>query len=679
MAPLCSVSIGTQIPGEGRVRRSVLAEDEIVDTPAQGVHTLYDVLQYSAKRRPTKAGISYRKVVKIVEEQKEVVKIVNGVEQKQTKTWKFFQLSPYNDITYSEISTIVHDIGAGLVSLGVKPKSKIEIFAPTTADWMLMAHGAFTQSMTIVTAYDTLGPEGLIHSMNETEVEALFTSGDLLPVVLNVLPKCITRPVIVYAGEAKPEVLKSLQDLGGNKIVSIDELKKLGQENPVSPVKPLRDDLCCIMYTSGSTGNPKGVVLKHSNLVGAIAGTDTLLGHIITEQDTMMAYLPLAHVLEFLVENLSIFWGATLGYGNPRTLTDASVRNCQGDIKEFQPTIMTGVPAVWESIRKGILAGIQKTSPSAQMIFQRALDTKAWMMERGLPTRLLDTAVFNKVKAQLGGKLRFALSGGAPLSVETQKFLTTAICPVLGGYGMTESCGMCAIVTPESFSIGPVGAPVPCCEIKLVDVPEANYLSSNTPKPQGEIWVRGSSVTVGYWKQEELSKEALSEDGWLRTGDVGEWNADGTLSVIDRIKNLVKLSNGEYIALEKLESVYKAALGVANVCIHGDSLRPNPVALVVPVEARLRKLAEETGQDSKAELKELCANKDIIKAFLGQLQAQAKKSGFKPAEIVVGVHLCSEDWTSENGMLTAAQKLKRHDINKKYKSELEELNAAQKA
>ncbi|KAF7724466.1 long-chain fatty acid-CoA ligase [Apophysomyces ossiformis] len=238
---------------------------------------------------------------------------------------------------------------------------------------------------------------------------------------------------------------------------------------------------------------------------------------------------------------------------------------------------------------------------------------------------------------------------------------------------------MCAIMTPEQFSIGPVGGPVPCCEIKLVDVPEANYLSTNEPKPQGEIWVRGSSIASGYWKRDDLTKETITEDGWLRTGDVGEWNEDGTLSVIDRIKNLVKLSHGEYIALEKLESVYKTALGVANVCVYGDSLRPRPVALVVPVEGKLRKMAQELGLNSEGALEELCANEAIRKEYLNQLLAQAKSAQLKPAEIVCDVHLCEEDWTSENGMLTAAQKLKRHDINKKYKEQLDKMNAAQKA
>jgi long-chain acyl-CoA synthetase len=150
----------------------------------------------------------------------------------------------------------------------------------------------------------------------------------------------------------------------------------------------------------------------------------------------MICYLPLAHIFEFVVENFSLFCGATLGYASIRTLTDASVRNCKGDIKEFCPTLMTGVPAVWESIRKGILSKLQSTTPNAQALFTKAFNTKSWLLERGLPTILLDRLVFNKIKEQLGGRLKFAISAGAPLAHETQKFLTITVCPIVGGYGM---------------------------------------------------------------------------------------------------------------------------------------------------------------------------------------------------------------------------------------------------
>lgn len=232
-------------------------------------------------------------------------------------------------------------------------------------------------------------------------------------------------------------------------------------------------------------------------------------------------------------------------------------------------------------------------------------------------------------------------------------------------------------MTPELFSVGPVGVPVPCCEIKLVDVPEANYFSTNEPKPQGEIWVRGSSITKGYFKQEELTKETITEDGWLRTGDVGEWNEDGTLSVIDRIKNLVKLSNGEYIALEKLESVYKTALGVNNICVYGDSLRPRPVAIVVPIHSKLTEIAKELGVNDLS-FEALCEDEKVKKAFLTTLHNQAKEAKLKPAEIIADVYLTHEEWTSDNGLLTAAQKLKRNNINKQYKEQLDAMNAGQK-
>ncbi|ORX56993.1 acetyl-CoA synthetase-like protein [Hesseltinella vesiculosa] len=670
-----TVETGAPQPNGGRIRRSALSPDAIVRVPASNVHTLYDVLQHSAKKYATRNAFGRRRVEKMIEEEKEVTKFIDGKETKQMKKWKYFQLSPYEYVTYAEASVLTHAIGNAFISLGLEPKAKVEIFSSTTMDWLLMAHGLFTQNMTIVTAYETLGEEGLLHSMNEAEVEAIFTSVDLLPVVARAAKKCPTLKVVVYSGEPNATLAETIkQDGQVQDVLTMDALIQLGKDFPKEPRRPEPEDLCCIMYTSGSTGNPKGVMLTHKNIVAAIGGVNLSMGHHIGNNDSMMAYLPLAHVLEFTVENSCVFWGVTLGYGSIRTLTDASVRNCKGDIKEFRPTMMTGVPAVWESIRKGILTKINASSPAAQKIFEKAYTTKSWLFERGMPSKILDAVVFSKIREQVGGRLRLALSGGAPLSVETQKFLSICLCPVLGGFGISMS----TLMTPELFGFNHVGSPVPCCEIKLVDVPDANYLSTNLPKPQGEVWVRGPSVTKGYWKREDITKETITEDGWLQTGDIAEWNENGTLSIIDRKKNLVKLSNGEYIALEKLESIYKSSLFVGNLCVYADSLVGKPVALVFPLEAALRKWAGDNGVEEK-DWHRLCQLPEVRKAVLGSLTDVGKQAGLKPAEFLFDVYLCDEEWTSDNGLLTAAQKIKRQDINKKFKDELEVMNQAQRS
>ena len=202
---------------------------------------------------------------------------------------------------------------------------------------------------------------------------------------------------------------------------------------------------------------------------------------------------------------------------------------------------------------------------------------------------------------------------------------------------------MCAVMAPEQFALGEAGAPVPCTEVKLVDVPELGYLASNN---QGEIWIRGPSVTSGYYKQEELTREALTKDGWLMTGDIGQWNATGTLSIIDRKKNLVKLSHGEYIALEKVESVYKSCALAENLCVHVDPLYPRPVALFVPLEHKLRDFSA-THEIENEDYAALCEDTRLRKAVLALLQDQAKKGGLKGAEIVQNVWICKDLWTSD--------------------------------
>ncbi|KAF9439028.1 long-chain fatty acid-CoA ligase [Entomortierella beljakovae] len=678
MTKCLTVEVGpTDVQGETRIRRAAISAKRLMSSPSDDIKTLYDVLNYSVKVRPTLNAIGYRKVVKIVEEEKEITKIVGGEEVKEKKTWKFFKMSGYHWLTYKDAKQIVDSIGCGLRKFGLNPHDKLTVFGATSANWLLVAHGSFTQSITIVTAYDTLGEEGLLHSMNEAEVTAAYTNADLLNTIKNVAGRCPTLKKIIYDGDAKPSDVIALQEAHPHlELITLEELKQLGVDHPVEPTPPAPKDYCCIMYTSGSTGNPKGVLLTHGNLVAAIGGVNKLLTKYVHEGDTLLAYLPLAHVLEFLVENVCLYWGVTLGYGTVRTLTDASVRECQGDIKELRPTLMTGVPAVWETIRKGVLAQVSQGSPLVQKIFHAALNAKAWCMDRklGALTGIFDAIVFNKVKQQTGGRLRFALSGGAPISQETQRFLSTALCPILQGYGMTESCGMCAILTPEVFNYGRVGSPVPCTEVKLVDVSDAGYFATDKPNPRGEVWIRGPSITAGYFKNPEETSATLTADRWLKTGDIGEWHPDGTISIIDRKKNLVKLSHGEYIALEKLESVYKSTAFCNNICVYADSMQSKPVAIVVASEPRVLELAKSKGIASR-DFAALCKDKVIVKAVLDACLATAKRAGLKPAEMLQGVYLESEEWTAQAGLLTAAQKLKRKDINQAYVAEIKALYA----
>lgn len=233
---------------------------------------------------------------------------------------------------------------------------------------------------------------------------------------------------------------------------------------------------------------------------------------------------------------------------------------------------------------------------------------------------------------------------------------------------MTESCGMCAILPPEFFDYGVAGAPVPCTEIKLVDVPDAGYKSTNK-LPQGEILIRGPAVTSGYYKRDDLNNdkeifEPAEGGAWLHTGDVGQWNADGTISVIDRIKNLVKLSGGEYIALERLEATYKSANVVNNIAVVANSDVRAPIAVVHPHEVNLRAALGEkaTGKDLDA----ICEMKEAQDIVVAACNKTGKTQGFKPMETLTAVVLTHDEWTPESGLLTAAQKLQRRKIEERY-------------
>lgn len=337
-----------------------------------------------------------------------------------------------------------------------------------------------------------------------------------------------------------------------------------------------------------------------------------------------------------------------MGYGNPKTLSDTSVRNCMGDIREFRPTVLVGVPAVWESVKKGIVAKVNSGSPLVKSLFWAAYWAKNNLLHYGLPgAELLDAIVFKKVKEATGGRLRLCMNGGGPVAKETQRFISIAITPMINGYGLTETCAMGALMDPLEWTDKALGNIPGCIEIKLVDYPDAGYYTSNKPNPQGEIWIRGASVMDAYYQNDKETAEAFTPDGWFKTGDIGEWDHNGHLKMVDRKKNLVKTLNGEYIALEKLESVYRAATVVANICVYADEQKTKPIAIIVPAEPALEKLASQIGV-KECGLENLVHNKKIQDAVLKEMQQAGRVGGLSGIEIIDGVVLADEEWTPHN-------------------------------
>ncbi|KAI0391920.1 acetyl-CoA synthetase-like protein [Xylariaceae sp. FL0594] len=666
-------SSAPEVPDETKPYRHLKAKDGYITRPSPEIATIYDLFTASARNHGNKAAIGSRTLLKTHVETKKVPKVVDGVKTEVDKQWTYYELSPYKYLTYKEYETRALNVGAGLRKLGLEPGDILHIFATTSANWLCMSHGCASQSITIATAYDTLGPDAVQYSLTQTEAKAMYTDPHLLKTAGRPLKYAKDVRFLVYNDSTNIPI--SDDEMASFKasnpqltVISYSDLVALGAENPIDPVPPKPEDLCCIMYTSGSSGTPKGVPITHEALVAGVTGLYEVIAETISSKEVVLAYLPLAHILEMSVENIVVFVGGTLGYGSPRTLADTSTRNCAGDMRELAPTVMIGVPQIWETIKKGIQGKVNSGGVLTRNLFWGAYNLKSMLVSKGLPGGfLLDALVFNKVRELTGGRVRFLFNGGSGISAGTLRFLSIVLAPMVTGYGLTETCSNGALGSPLQWTPDAIGPVPPSLELKLVSLSDLGYSTSSNP-PQGEILLRGAPVAKEYFKNAEETEKAYTPDGWFRTGDIGEIDSVGHVKVIDRAKNLVKLLGGEYIALEKLEAIYRGSAYVSNIMIHGDSSQPRPIAVIAPNEKPLADLAQSLGVDGQA----VHRDSKVRDAVLKDLLAVGKKAGLSGIEMVSGVVVVDEEWTPANGLVTATQKVNRRAIRDRYKTQIKE-------
>ena len=672
-----SVIVGPAQPGETAPRRNIGAKDGLYKYPdnVPEMSTIYGILTWAVKQYPELKAMGSRKLIATHEKEKIVSKKIDGKIQQIPRKWTYYELSGYNYLSYTELLNIVHDYAAGLLAIGIQPKGKeiFHIYAQTSAEWMQTALALNANAITVATAYDTLGEEGVTHSFTQTESIGVFVDNTNLHTLINPLKKATNIRIVIYKDDIDdPEhsdEINQIKAIRPNiKVYSYSEVIKLGKEKFTEPITPSPEDIALIMYTSGSTGPPKGVVLTNANVAAGVAGTGMNISHdSVAPGSKLLAFLPLAHILEFTFELLTFYWGGILGYGTIKTISDVSMHNCVGDIREFKPNMIVGVPAVWETVRKGILGKIEQLPPLKQKMFWGAYYAKTSLAKYGLPMPLVDRLIFSKIKEATGGCLRFNFNGGAAISYDTQEFITNVLAPMVIGYGLTETNANCCLMAPKHFAYGTQGPLSQSVTVKLVDVPDAGYFAKNN---QGEVYIKGPCVMAEYYKNEQETKEAMTEDGWFKSGDIGEWTPAGHIRLIDRKKNLVKTLNGEYIAIEKLESVYRSNPYILNICVYADQNQVKPIAIIVPNPNPVEKLAKELGVETH---EDIAQDPKVSKAIQKSIIETGANSGLKGIELIAGVVISKHEWTPQNGFLTSAQKLERRKILADNKKEIDEL------
>ncbi|EAW49534.1 acyl-CoA synthetase long-chain family member 5, isoform CRA_c [Homo sapiens] len=557
-----------------------------------------------------------------------------------------------------KVSDRAEYLGSCLLHKGYKssPDQFVGIFAQNRPEWIISELACYTYSMVAVPLYDTLGPEAIVHIVNKADIAMVIcdTPQKALVLIGNVEKGFTPSLKVIILMDPFDDDLKQRGEKSGIEILSLYDAE------PPSP-----EDLSVICFTSGTTGDPKGAMITHQNIVSNAAAFLKCVEHAYepTPDDVAISYLPLAHMFERIVQAVVYSCGARVGFfqGDIRLLAD--------DMKTLKPTLFPAVPRLLNRIYDKVQN--EAKTPLKKFLLKLAVSSKFKELQKGIIRHdsFWDKLIFAKIQDSLGGRVRVIVTGAAPMSTSVMTFFRAAMgCQVYEAYGQTECTGGCTFTLPGDWTSGHVGVPLACNYVKLEDVADMNYFTVNN---EGEVCIKGTNVFKGYLKDPEKTQEALDSDGWLHTGDIGRWLPNGTLKIIDRKKNIFKLAQGEYIAPEKIENIYNRSQPVLQIFVHGESLRSSLVGVVVPDTDVLPSFAAKLGV--KGSFEELCQNQVVREAILEDLQKIGKESGLKTFEQVKAIFLHPEPFSIENGLLTPTLKAKRGELSKYFRTQIDSL------
>jgi long-chain acyl-CoA synthetase len=546
-------------------------------------------------------------------------------------------------ITYGEIKRRVDGFRRALADMGIERDGRVSIISNNRVEWAVASFATVGLGARFVPMYESQLPKEWEFILRDCDAEVLIVSTE-----------AIYQKVKDFVG--KVPSLKKIIRMGAPKSEpdSFEALLEKGMENPLASIKPDKDDIAFLIYTSGTTGNPKGVKLSHANIASNVSAVHECFEML--PEDRTLSFLPWAHSFGLTCElHCMTSMGASMAL-------NTAVDKLVAEMPEVRPTILVAVPRIFNRIHDGVQKQIAGKPSIIQGLFRSGM--AASMKKRAgqslgfgesVSLALADKLVFSKIRDKFGGRLRYAISGGAALSREVGQFIDSLGIDVYEGYGLTETSPILTANQPGHRLIGSVGKVIPGCKVVI------DREATGDPV-HGEIIGYGPNIMKGYHNRDEENAAVLMEDGGFRTGDMGYQDDDGFLFITGRIKEQYKLENGKYVVPVPLEEAVKLSMLVVNVFVHGAN-KPHNVALIVPDFEGLKEWATEQGIEDVTP--SALVKNEKVRAKIRE-EIEAKSQGFKGYERIKEFALIEEDFTTENGMLTPSMKLKRRIVLEKY-------------